>query len=119
VRATWAPKGRTPVLRHRFNWTRLSMSGALAYKPDRTEAALVFQIKEGSYNTESLIDFLTDLHTHFEERITLIWDGLPSHRSRRMKTWIATLTRWFSTRTLTPFAVYCLDAGGLCIVRFA
>ena len=34
VRATWAPKGQTPVLRHRFTWTRLSMSGALAYRPD-------------------------------------------------------------------------------------
>ena len=34
VRATWAPTGQTPVLRHRFSWTRLSMSGALAYRPD-------------------------------------------------------------------------------------
>ena len=38
VRGTWAPKGRTPVLRHRFSWTRLSMSGALAYRPDASEA---------------------------------------------------------------------------------
>lgn len=29
------------------------------------------------------------------------------------------LTRWFTTRTLTPFAVYCLVAGGLCTVYFA
>ncbi len=29
------------------------------------------------------------------------------------------LTRYFQTRTLTPFAVYCLVAGGLCIARFA
>ncbi len=29
------------------------------------------------------------------------------------------LTRWFTTRTLTPFAVYCLAAGALSIVRFA
>jgi hypothetical protein len=32
---------------------------------------------------------------------------------------VAFLTRWFSTRTLTPFGVYCLVAGGLCIARFA
>ena len=25
----------------------------------------MFQIKEGSYNTDSLIEFLTDLHAHF------------------------------------------------------
>jgi undecaprenyl-diphosphatase len=29
------------------------------------------------------------------------------------------LTRWFTTRTLTPFAVYCLVVGGLAIIRFA
>ncbi len=29
------------------------------------------------------------------------------------------LTRWFTTRTLTPFAIYCLLAGVICIVRFA
>lgn len=29
------------------------------------------------------------------------------------------LTRWFQTRTLTPFAVYCLVVGTACIIRFA
>lgn len=29
------------------------------------------------------------------------------------------LTRWFRTRTLTPFAVYCVVAGALCALRFA
>jgi undecaprenyl-diphosphatase len=28
------------------------------------------------------------------------------------------LTRWFQTRTLTPFAVYCLVAGLACVLRF-
>src|SRR5436305_2653860 len=55
VRATWAPRGKTPVLRHRFSWKRLSMSGALGYRPDGSQATLMFQIKPGSYNTGSLI----------------------------------------------------------------
>lgn len=29
------------------------------------------------------------------------------------------LTRWFTTRTLNPFGVYCLVAGIACVVRFA
>jgi len=29
------------------------------------------------------------------------------------------LTRYFATRTLTPFAIYCLVAGVVCLVRFA
>lgn len=31
----------------------------------RSEAALVFQIKPGSYSTDTLIEFLTDPHQHF------------------------------------------------------
>jgi transposase len=105
VRATWAPKGQTPVLRHRFSWTRLSMSGALAYRPDGGEAALVFQIKEGAYNTDSLIEFLTDLHDHFGgEKVTLIWDGLSSHKSKQMKAWIATQRHWLLVEPLPGYA---------------
>lgn len=29
------------------------------------------------------------------------------------------LVRWFQTRTLTPFAVYCLVFGALSLLRFA
>ena len=61
VRATWAPRGRTPVLRHRFNWKRLSVAGALVYEPDGSDAHLVFQLRPGAYNDELLIEFLSDL----------------------------------------------------------
>jgi undecaprenyl-diphosphatase len=35
--------------------------------------------------------------------------------------WIAAkfLQRWFTTRTLTPFAIYCLVVGGLSLIKFA
>jgi hypothetical protein len=62
VRATWAPRGHTPVLRHRFGWKRLSLAGALVYEPDGSDAHLVFQLRPGAYNSETLIEFLTDLH---------------------------------------------------------
>jgi hypothetical protein len=61
------------VLHHHFSWTRLSMSAALAYKPDRSAAALVFAMRSGAYNTDSLIEFLSELHDHFPaEKLTLI-----------------------------------------------
>ena len=54
----------------------------------------------GSYNTESLIEFLEEFHTHFAgEKVTLIWDGLPSHTSKAMKTWIRTQTPLARRRT--------------------
>ena len=59
VRATWAPKGKTPVLRHRFNWKRLSVAAAFVYEPDGSDAELIFGLRPGAYNESSLVDFLT------------------------------------------------------------
>jgi len=104
VRATWAPRGRTPVLRHRFNWKRLSMAGALVYEPDGSDAHLVFAMRPGAYNDETLIEFLTELNRLEDRPITLIWDGLPSHRSRKMKAWIATQRQWLRVEQLPGYA---------------
>jgi transposase len=100
VRATWAPRGGTPVLRHRFAWKRLSLAGALAYAPDGSAAHLVFELRPGAYNDETLIEFLTFLNEHEQRPVLLIWDGLPSHRSRRMTEWIVSQRRWLSVERL-------------------
>ncbi len=105
VRATWAPRGQTPVLRHRFSWKRLSMAGALAYEPDGSDAHLIFQMRPGAYNDQSLIEFLTEMHALLDERqVILLWDGLPSHRSRRMKNWLATQRPWLRVEQLPGYA---------------
>ena len=46
------------MLRHRFNWQRLSMSAALAYAHDRSDARIIFETRPGAYNGDSLIEFL-------------------------------------------------------------
>ncbi len=104
VRATWAPRGQTPVLRHRFNWRRLSLAGALAYEPDGSDAHLVFELRPGAYNDESLIEFLSDLNDIEQRSVLLIWDGLPAHRSRRMTDWIQSQHDWLSVEQLPGYA---------------
>jgi hypothetical protein len=106
VRATWAPKGQTPVLRHHMNhWKRLSMSAAICFSPDRTDASLVFGLRPGSYNDEALMEFLTELHHHLDgDKVTLVWDGLPSHRSRAMKRFLLANRHWLVVEPLPPYA---------------
>jgi hypothetical protein len=77
------------VLRHRFSWKQLSLAGALAYEPDGSDAHLVFQMRAGAYNDEALIAFLSELNQLEQRPVVLIWDGLPSHRSGRMREWVA------------------------------
>ena len=70
---------------------RLSMAGRSLTSPTAQTAQLVFQMHPGAYNDESLIELLTEMHVLLKDRrVTLIWDGLPSHRSRRMREWLAT-----------------------------
>jgi transposase len=104
VRATWAPRGHTPVLRHPFNWKRLSLAGALAYEPDGSDAHLVFELRPGAYNDETLIEFLSDLNDMEQRPVLLIWDGLPAHRSRRMTDWIQSQRAWLSVEPLPGYA---------------
>jgi transposase len=63
--------------------------------PTAARPASCSTIRHGAYNTESLIEFLNDLREHLGgQPVTLIWDGLPAHRSAAMTTWLATQRRW-------------------------
>ena len=104
VRRTWAPRGKTPVLRTHFNWKRLSMAAALVYAPGG-DARVAFASRPGSFDTESLIEFLTELHAELAgEKVTLIWDGLTSHRSRAMRAYVESQRRWLVTERLPAYA---------------
>ncbi len=92
------------MLRHCFNWKRLSLAGALAYEPDGSDAHLVFELRPGAYNDEMLIQFLSGLHEVEQRRVLIIWDGLPAHRSRRMSDWVASQRHWLSVEPLPGYA---------------
>lgn len=85
VRRTWAPKGQTPVIRHPFNWKRLHAVGAIACKPDGTAAQLHMQVQPIATNSETTVSFIDSLHETFKGDIVLLWDGLPAHRSIRVR----------------------------------
>jgi transposase len=83
----------------------MSMAGVLAYRPDRSRAKLIFQTKPGSYNTESLIAYLTQLRRHLRGKpVILIWDGLSAHRSKDMKAWLDTQRHWLRVEALPGYA---------------
>lgn len=105
VRRTWAPKGETPVLVHAFNWKKLSISAALGYRWDGKRCRLWFQTKPGSYNDESLIGFLRDLKKYLRgQKAILIWDGLPAHKSRKMKQHLENQRSWLQVEMLPGYS---------------
>ncbi len=77
----------------------------LAFRWDFRRSGLFFQTRPGSYNDVSLIGFLNELKRHFGgRRLTLIWDGLPSHKSRNMTAYLATQRSWLTMERLPGYA---------------
>jgi DDE superfamily endonuclease len=109
VRRTWSPRGHTPVLRHRFGWRKASMAAALGYRPhpdaDGTAARLCFHLQQPSYDTDRLIGVLDQLGTFCaDQRVVLIWDGLSSHWSHRMRAWLDSQRDWRTAERLPAYA---------------
>jgi transposase len=106
VRRTYAPRGRTPLLRHRLNWKRASMAAALGYHAADPAGGprLCFHLKPGSYDTTALIKVLEQLKVFYRgERVVLVWDGLSAHWSRAMRSWGAEQD-WLTLERLPAYA---------------
>src|SRR5215207_518297 len=62
---------------------------------------LCFHVMVGNYDSDSLIEVLGELRRFLGgEKATLLWDGLPSHRSRAMRAWLANQRSWLVVERL-------------------
>jgi transposase len=105
TRRTWAPRGQTPVIRHHFKWQRASMAAALCYGSRGGGAALAFHHQVGAYNTGTLIQALEQLRRFLGgQKATLLWDGLPAHRSKLMWSWLRRQRSWLVVEPLPAYA---------------
>jgi transposase len=81
------------------------MAAALCYGVRGGGAQLAFHITPGNYDTDRLIEVLGELRRFLGgEKATLLWDGLPSHRSNAMRAWLATQRRWLVVERLPAYA---------------
>ena len=105
VRSTWAPRGQPPLLVHPFNWKRASMAAALCYGVGGGGSQLCFHLQPGSYDTDTLIVVLGELRRFLGgQKATLLWDGLPAHRSKAMQAFIASQRHWLVVERLPAYA---------------
>ena len=83
----------------------MSVAAALAYRWDGKRCGLLFQLRAGSYDTESLIGFLQELKRHLGgKKVVLIWDPLPGHKSRQMRQYLQGQRSWLRVDWLPGYA---------------
>ena len=109
MRRTWAPKGHTPVLRHRYRrGKQISMCGLVAYRPEDGDADpavwMGFDLLEGAYDTRQCIRVLDGLgHQLGHQPVTVIWDNLGAHHAGDLHAWAATQP-WLVVEYLPSYA---------------
>jgi len=104
IRATWAPRGRTPVVVEPFNWRRLSGIGAVLTDATATRLRWLLSLHRGNIRSAQLVRFLQALRRHRRRPVILLWDRLPAHRSRCVAAAVEQHCAWLQVEWLPAYA---------------
>ena len=84
VQRTWAPVGRTPVLRHSYRRERLSVIGGLSVSPLRQQLGLHFQIYPWNVTAIEVVQYFAELLRHLRGPVIALLDGGSIHRDGKV-----------------------------------
>jgi len=81
------------------------MAAGLCYGSRGGGAQLAFHHQVGAYDTDTLIGALEGLRRFLGgQKATLLWDGLPAHRSHAMRAWLRRQRSWLVVEPLPAYA---------------
>jgi transposase len=81
------------------------MAAALCYGSRGGGAAVAFHHQPDAYDIQTLIGALGELRRALGgQKATLLWDGLPAHRSRVMQAWLRCQRSWLVVEPLPGYA---------------
>ena len=93
------------MLRHRFNWKRVSAAATLCYRSDRKRARLYFHTHPGAYNNESLIEFILELRCHFRgDKVPSSGTDFPPSVAATWPEFLGTQRHWLVVERLPAYA---------------
>ena len=81
---TYAPCGQTPILKEFLSYNHLSLIGAVT-----SQGRLFLKVYEHSITSKEVIAFLGQLQRIIPGLLLVIWDGIPTHRSKKIKAYLA------------------------------
>src|SRR5262249_10600235 len=81
---TYAPEGRTPVIRQKATRDHLSVMGGLT-----PEGKVYTLVRQEALTGTHVVEFLTHLRRVAGRRLMVVWDGSPIHRRAAVKEFVA------------------------------
>jgi hypothetical protein len=81
---TWAPRGKTPVLRVKLTHDHRSAISGITL-----DGRLVMQVQDHAFDTAGVVGFLRVLLRKIRGKVLVIWDGAPIHKGQPIKDYLA------------------------------
>lgn len=81
---TYAPCGQTPILKEYLSYNHLSLIGAVT-----PQGRLFLKVYDHSITSKEVVAFLGQLQRLIPGLLLVIWDGNPTHRSKKLKAYLA------------------------------
>jgi transposase len=80
VRRTWAPRGKTPAIYHRYRRDRISAISAVTVSSQRQRLGLYVHFHRSNITQTEVAIFLRDLLRHLQGHVVLVWDAGTIHK---------------------------------------
>ena len=104
VRRTWSRKGGTPVMYEHVTWSHFSAIGAIGYHPRRRQVRLFLSLSPRAIKSNDIVGFVRSLRRHVRDRVVLILDNLPAHRSKMVGDYFKAQEPWLRVEWLPAYA---------------
>ena len=96
---SYAPKGKTPVIKKTGQRFSLNMVSAISNK-----VYLQFMIIDGSFNSEVFETFLKQIIKYSRQKIFFITDGHPAHKTKKLNEWLEENKQRIEVFFLPPYS---------------
>lgn len=96
---SYAPKGKTPVIKKTGKRFSLNMISAISNK-----GHLQFMVIDGSFNSDVFQDFLKRMIRYSKKKIYYITDGHPAHKTKKLNAWLAENKKRIEVFFLPPYS---------------
>lgn len=85
VRKSWAPRGQTPIHRHRYRHRKVSVISGVSVSPKRYHFGLYFQYHLKNIQQAEVCDFLRHLLRHLRRDVIVLWDNASIHKGKQIR----------------------------------
>jgi len=82
---TWAPRGKTPVLRHRFQRDKLSVISAVSVTQRRRRLGLYWRLHSENIGQKDVCAFLRYLLRHIRSPLIALLDNSRTHKGKPLQ----------------------------------